>query len=43
MMIDPTTLKDSAQIVTIDLVESRNLGVALTKNFMLLACAKTAT
>lgn len=42
MMTDPIMPRDFAQIVIIDLEESRNLGVALMKNFMLLVCAKNA-
>jgi hypothetical protein len=43
MMIGLIMLRDFVQIVTIDLVESRNLGGVPMKNFMLLVCVKTAT
>lgn len=35
--------KDYATIATIDMVEWKNLGVVVTKNYMQVGCAKTVT
>lgn len=43
MMIDNTTLRAYAIIVTISLEEIKNHGTALMKNFTQQECVKTAT
>lgn len=43
MMTNLTMPRVCAAIVIIEMEESRNLGVAITRNFMLLECVRIAT